>query len=202
MTRKAVALTVVAGFVMSSMLLAREKELNVVLKWNPNEKQGKPVLDTTGGIFPLAIAGIVDKRDKGKQIGENTEKDTVPIYTSSDVPAFVRDHVVSQLKIIGIEVTAAETGDRVLKSELIDFWVAEGNRYQGSVRLRISIVDSKGKELWSGAVGGSSNNFGRSLKPDNYTESISDCIQDLASTLVSTPAFREAIAKTPKPSAR
>jgi hypothetical protein len=37
-----------------------------------------------------------------------------------------------------------------------------------------------GKELWSAVVVGTSDRFGRSLKPDNYTESVSNAIQDIA----------------------
>jgi hypothetical protein len=39
---------------------------------------------------------------------------------------------------IGLDVKAADTGDRVLRSELSEFWVAEGSRYNGSVRRRSS----------------------------------------------------------------
>lgn len=198
MRRVSISLILAVGFVVSPMLLARVKELNVVLRWNPNGKQAMPALDTTGGIYPLVIPGVIDKRDKGKQIGENTEdKVAVPVYTSSDVPGYVRDHLTAQLKAIGLDVRAADSGDRVLQFELVEFWVAEGKRYRGSVRMKVSITDSSGKELWSALVGGMSDNFGRSLKPDNYTESVSDAMQDLAAKLVSAPGFRPAIAKTP-----
>ena len=186
------------GIVMSGTTFAKDKELNIVLKWNPNEKQSTPVLDTTGGIYSVAIPALVDKRDKGKQVGENNEgKDIVPVYTMSDVPAFVKEHLVAQLKTIGLDVTAADRGDRVLKSELIEFWVSEGKRYHGSIGLRVSLTDSGGKELWSAVVNGSSDNFGRSLKPDNYNESLSDGVQDLAAKLASASGFRAAIAKKP-----
>lgn len=181
----------------ASATLAAPKELNIVLKWNPNEKQAMPALDITGGVYAVAIAPTIDKRDKGSQIGENTEgKVAVPVNTSSDVAAFVREHLVAQIKSIGLEVQAADAGDRVLRSELVECWVAESKRYNGSVRLRVSIADASGKELWSALVGGTSDNFGRSLKPDNYTESISNSIEALAANLVSAAGFRAAIAKT------
>jgi hypothetical protein len=184
------------GIVMSGTSFAKDKELNIVLKWSPNEKQSMPVLDTTGGILPVALPPMVDKRDKGKQIGENNEgKDIVPVYTMSDVPAFVRERVTAQLKTIGLDVTAADRGDRVLKSELTEFWVSEGKRYHGSIGLRVSLTDAGGKELWSAVLNGSSDNFGRSLKAENYNESLSDAIQDLAAKLAGAPGFRAAIAK-------
>ena len=45
---------------------------------------------STGGIFSLAIPAIVDKREKGKQVGENNEgKAVVPVYTTfAGAPGF------------------------------------------------------------------------------------------------------------------
>jgi len=192
--KRTVVFPVVLALAVSATLAA--KDLNIVLKWNPNEKQSMPVLETTGGIFSLAIPAIVDKRDKGKQVGENNEgKQVVPVYTTSDVPAFVREHLTAQLKTIGLDVAASESGERVLKAELGEFWVAEGKRYHGSIGLKVSVTEASGKELWSALLNGSSDNFGRSLKPDNYTESISDAVQDLAAKLAGSPGFRAALAK-------
>ena len=196
MTRACITALLMIGTIASAMFAA-PTELTIVLKWNPNNKQSMPAVDVTGGIYAVAIAPSVDKRDKGNQIGENTEgKVAVPVNTSSDVPAFVREHLVAQIKSIGLDVKAADAGDRVLHSELVECWVAESKRYNGSVRLRVSITDASGKELWSALVGGTSDNFGRSLKPDNYTESISNSIEALAANLVSAAGFRAAIAKT------
>src|SRR5262245_51820564 len=150
MKRIYVSLMVLAGFVVSSALFARVKELTVVLKWNANDKQPMPAFDTTGGLHPRATAVAPNGRDRGKQICENTEhKDAVPVYTSSDVPAYVREHVARQLKTIGLDVSSTDEGARVLRSQLIEFWVAEGNRYRGSVRLKVTVTDPDGKELWS-----------------------------------------------------
>ena len=196
--RHMIVLAILLGFVVPDVLNARPKTLTVVLKWNPNEKQVIPVFEITGGIHKLSIGEIADKRDKGTQIGMNTEeKIVVPVTTTSDIAGFVREHVAAQLKAIGLEAQSADSGDRVLRCELIEFWVAEGERYLGSVRLKVTVADSDGAELWSALVGGASNHFGRSLKPDNYTESVSNATQDLAAHLVSAPGFREALAKTP-----
>src|SRR6478736_7237389 len=135
---KAITLTLLGVLVLSSALLARSTELNVTLKWNPNEKQAIPPLDSTGGLYPLTVTAVADKRDKGKQIGENVEgKMPVPVLTDSDIAGFVREHVTGQLKAIGVDVRNDDSGERILKSELTELWVAEGNRYRGSVRLKV-----------------------------------------------------------------
>ena len=196
MTRTRITALLMIG-TLASATLAAPKELTIVLKWNPNNKQSMPALDVTGGLYAVAIAPSIDKRDKGNQVGENTEgKVAVPVNTSSDVPAFVREHLLAQLKSIGLEVNAADSGDRILRSELVECWVAETSRYKNSVRMKVTVADAAGKELWSALVGGTSDNFGRSLKPDNYTESISNSIQALTANLVSAAGFRTAIAKT------
>ncbi len=184
--------------VLTTIAIAAPKELIVVLKWNPNVKLPMPTLDMTGGLFSFSVAPVIDKRDKGTQIGENVEgKVPVPVYTKSDVPAFIGEHLAAQLKRIGLDVQAGETGQRVLRPELVEFWVSEGNHYNASVRVKVTITDTRGKELWTGMVGGGSDNFGRSLKPDNYTEAYSNSIQELAAKLVSAPGFRASIAKVP-----
>ena len=196
--KRTIAVALTAALASTSALGARSKELTVILKWNPNEKPSIPVLETTGGVRSLTIAAVVDRRDKGKQIGENLEgKVPVPVVTQSDVAGYVREHLAGQLKAIGIDLSDGEGGDRILKSELIELWVAEEKRYRGSLRMKVTISDSNGKEIWSALVGGSSDNFGRSLKPDNYTESVSDALQDLVAKLVAAPGFRSAMVKTP-----
>jgi hypothetical protein len=197
MRRACTGIVCAAAILMSDVFVAKTKELTIVLKWNPNEKVSIPVLETTGGLYPLTVAPIVDKRDKGKQVGENTEdKVPVPVYTNSDIPAFVAQHLADRLTIAGLEVKLGESGDRVLRSELQEFWVAERDRYRGTVRLRVGLTDSVGKELWSAVVVGTSDRFGRSLKPDNYTESVSNAIQEMAAKLISASGFRPAVAKT------
>jgi len=178
-------------------LLARVKALTIVLKWNPNQKPSMPAIDMTGGLYSLTIAPIADKRDKAKQVGENTEKrDVVPVYTNSDVPTWVAEQLTRQVKTAGFDVKSADSGQRVLKSELTEFWVNEGNLYLGSIRLKVTITDPSGKELWTSMVDGSSDNFERSLKPDNYTEAFSNAMQGLAAKLVGAPRFPQAIGKT------
>jgi len=197
MRRACTGIVCAAAILTSDVFVAKTKELTVVLKWNPNEKVSIPVLETTGGLYPLTLAPIVDKRDKGKQVGENTEdKVPVPVYTNSDIPAFVAQHLADRLTIAGLEVKLGDSGDRVLRSELQEFWVAERDRYRGTVRLKVSVTDSGGKELWSAVLVGTSDRFGRSLKPDNYTESVSNAIQEMAAKLISASGFRPAVAKT------
>lgn len=174
---------------------ARPKTLAIVLRWNPNEKQVIPTFEVPE-TQPFVIESFADARERPDQIGENIEKKIkVPVTTTSNVAAFVRDNLVRQLKVIGLDVRTAGDAQVVLRAELTDFWVSESDHYNGLIRLRVTALDALGRELWSGMAAGTSGNFGRSLKPDNYTEAFSNCLQDLAAKLAGAPGFQHVIAK-------
>ena len=170
------------------------KPLSVDLKWTPNsDTLAPPALDLTGGVYSLQIEKLVDKREKGNQIGENTEKkDVVPIITPSDVALFVTDMVIAQSKKTGIQIVG-NGGDRVLKGELMEFWAQEAKNYTGSVRVKFMLVGTDGKEIWTGVVSGAGGNFGRSLKPLNYTETFTNALSDLIRNLYVQPGFASAL---------
>ena len=123
------------------------------------------------------------------------EKLAVPVYTKSNVAMFVHDSLVTQLKRIGFDVAPGESSDLTLRPDILEFWVSEKDHYDASVRVSVKLTDRAGKELWSGVLAGTSNNFGRSLKADNYTEAFSNAILELTGKLASAPGFHEAIAK-------
>lgn len=135
-----------------------------MLRWNPSEKQVIPALVFAESLL-FVVEGVADARERIDQIGENVEEKTaVPVTTTSNVAAFVRDGVVRQLKVIGLDVRTAGGTQVVLRAELTDFWVSESDHYNGLVRLRVTAFDA-GQEVWSGMAAGTSGNFGRSLKP-------------------------------------
>lgn len=178
-------------------LSARPKALDVPLKWTPNQKVSLPAFDVTGGLQTVTPAPIADKREKSKsQIGENTEeKQVVPITTRSDVPQFVADAVSMHLKALGIELKA-EGADRIVTMELLEFWVTESDTYQGQVRVKFSVTDAGGQELWGAVVNGAGENWGRSLKPINYTETLSNALQDLMVKLAGQDGFSRVVKKS------
>jgi hypothetical protein len=194
--KTAFVIAATAAVLVTAETSARVKELWIVLKWNPNVKPATTALDTTGGLRSFAVAPPEDRRDKGEQVGENVEqKVAVPVYTKSNVPAFVRDNLTAQLKRTGFNVEAGESSELTLRSEIVEFWVSEKDHYDASVRLHMTLTDATGKALWSGVLAGTSNNFGRSLKADNYNEAFSNSILELAGRLAGSPGLREALAK-------
>ena len=90
-----------------------------------------PVLDTTGGIYAVAVPAIVDKRDKGKQVGENNEgKDIVPVYScrmfrasSGTISRHASDHRVGCHR--------GRPRRQGAQIELVEFWVSEESAITG-----------------------------------------------------------------------
>jgi hypothetical protein len=171
--------------------IAAAKSLSIELKWTPNkETPALPAFEMTGGVYSLQIDQLVHKRDKGNQIGENSEKkEVVPVVTASSVARFVTDALVAQSKKLGLEIKSSG-GERVLKGKSLEFWVQETTSYVGTVRVKFMLVGADGAELWTAVVAGSGGNFGRSLKPINYTETFTNALSDLARSLYTQSGSR------------
>ena len=53
--------------------------------------------------------------------------------------------------------------------------------------------DAAGKVLWRGALLGENNRFGRSLKPENYRETLTDATQSMINRMFEDANFQMAI---------
>jgi len=169
---------------------AQGKVLNVPLRWTPKESPDIPAVDLTGVVASLKVDPMQDKREDSSVIGENPEKKPpVRVVTTTDVAGFVRDHLVTQLKNLGFSVSGT-SGDRTLQSELLQFWVRDTGSYEATIRVKLTVRDASGTELWTGVVSGKGGNWGRQLKVDNYNETISDAVLDLVANLAKASEFR------------
>lgn len=196
---RAAALIVALALALTLAPSAAQKSLFVPLRWSLNvhgdHPTALPSLDTTGGMRTLRVERVVDKRGKDREIGENTDKKPpVSIVTDSDVAAFVSDALVRQFRSAGLTLVA-DRPDLVLSLDLVEFWATETSSYHASVRVRARLSDAGGKELWSGIVGGVGENWGRSLKVDNYNETYSNAVFDLAVSLISQGGFQGKLKK-------
>ncbi len=179
---------------------AKPKSLTMPLHWSLNVKgdhpESLPTLETTGGLHTLKVEMIADKRSKGRQLGENREDDdeVIPVFTDSNVAEFVRDNLTTQLQHAGVDVVD-DGADRILTLELIELWVVETSSYRTDVRLRARLTDRKGAEIWSAVVNGVGENWGRSLKEDNYNEAFSNAIFEAAVHLLEADGFKKGLKK-------
>lgn len=197
MLGRLLAATLVASFT-AGVLEAqpKPKTLVVPLAWTPKEAPALPVVDLTGGVRPFKILPLADARENRDAIGENPEKKPpVTVVTSSDVTKFVSDNLSRELKQLGLEVSGSET-DRVLSGQLLQFWIKDTGSYDATLRVKLTMRDGAGTELWTGLATGRGENWGRQLKPINYTEAMTTAVLDLVANLVKTPEFMRTLKKS------
>jgi hypothetical protein len=169
---------------------------NIPLVWKPTDSLGTvgplnlsgPVISTALHIDPL-----VDTRNNPSLIAENHENTdrVLPVTTSGDVAAFVTDHVKDTLHLGGLHVVDGP-GDLTLSGEIRQYFVTETSTYHSELSLVLHLKDAHGKEVWSGAVAGGAERFGRSYKAENYYETLSDAVIRATYNLLSNPGFTDA----------
>ena len=142
---------------------------------------------------PLHVDTFVDTRINPSLIAENREKPEkpLPVTTSSDVAAFVTEHVKDTLHAAGLNVVDGP-GALTLSGEIRQFFVTETSTYHSELSLVLHLKDAHGKEIWSGAAAGSTQRFGRSYTAENYYETLSDAVLRATQNLLSNAAFKDA----------
>jgi hypothetical protein len=177
---------------------AADQLQNIPLKWTPKESiASMGTLDLSGALLTtkIRVDTFTDTRTDTASVGENREKSQPrPVTTSSDVPAFVAEHMKEAMRGLGLSVVDSD-GDVSLSADVRQFFVTETNTYQGNVSLLVHLKNAAGQEIWSGVVLGSAEHFGRSYKADNYDETFSDMVLHATYNLLANPAFHEALAK-------
>jgi hypothetical protein len=184
----------------SRVLAAAEKLMTVPMKWTPNDPPPTvaPIDLTGGGVYPLRIDPVVDRREKGRVIGEHPDgkNKTIPVVTNDDVGVFLTAQVKALLSRFGVEQTSDPSASRIMRLEVVDFWVIDAGHYQATTRMKTALVDGADREIWSAIVTGTGENGGRSLKLINYQEVLSNAIQSFVGNLLQADAFRKALKKT------
>jgi hypothetical protein len=169
---------------------------NIPLVWKPTDALGAlGPLNLSGSVISTALHVdlLVDTRANPSLVAENHEKEdrVLPVTTSSDVAAFVTDHLKDTLRQAGLNVVDGP-GALTLSGEIRQYFVTETSTYQSQLSLVVHLKDAQGKEVWSGAVAGSTERFGRSYKAENYYETLSDAVIRATHNMLSNPAFTDA----------
>lgn len=179
--------------------LAKKKQSleDIPLVWSPTTEMGEVgAVDLTGLTdLTIAVGALEDSREEPELIGENREdqdKGTVlKVTTSDNVAEFVAAQMKTVIGDLGLEV-ADEGADVTISGEVKKFFCVEENVYQAEVLLKIKVVSGE-ETLWAGVAGGSSKRFGRSMKAENYQETLSDSLLDAVVNLFQVDKFREAL---------
>ena len=93
------------------------------------------------------------------------------------------------MKEAGLPISdKVEGANIVLTGEILRYGVTETQTYKGELRLLLEI-HSGDKSVWKGVVVGRASRFGRSYKPDNYQEVLSDVVVEAVSRMLSDQTF-------------
>lgn len=179
-------------------LISFQLTYNPTSKADPSKTAGLPQLPPGTTVF---IAQIVDKRQvqNGALLGASAESSPeVPVYNApgGQMPTeFVRNVLARELALLGFVVTADPVAaTHTMQLQLDQFWIAEGNVYQGTVAGQAWLIDRTGTTRWQGPFTGKSSRWGRSRNSGNYIEAISDATLDSANNLATNAEFRAAFA--------
>ena len=169
---------------------ARPNELSVPIVYSPKADLSELL---KAGPLPfgssLAVAAIEDGRQGPPDyLGENREESTpVRVRCQGPVAPLVARAVSDVATKAGVRVDAGATLS--LAGRLEELEVVESSRYHGSARISFELRDASGAIVWSGQAEGKAERFGRSLKPENYNETLSDTLLSAAAALFSNPEF-------------
>jgi len=186
--------TILTALLLSVSLVASSKTKlleHIPLQWRPTSDLRLGTAQMTAS--PVTIAAFTDGRDNKEVIGENREdSEPKPVTTSDDVGAFVSTHVRQLFNQAGIKTVDSNAGVTI-QGEVKRFFVREGDTYKSDVAIHITVLDQSGKSLWNGLASGEATRFGRSYKPENYYEVLSDAVVNTVSSMLQAAEFQKAI---------
>jgi Uncharacterized lipoprotein len=192
------AAAILGALLVNGAVFAAAGLQNIPLQWKPTSSFSQMgTIDLSGGTIATKIHfdPLVDTRQNPTLVAENREKAEVrQVTTSSEVAAFVTDHLKDTMRSAGLSVVDA-AADVTVSGEIRKFFVAEDSTYNGEISLMIHVKDAAGKELWAGVINGDATRFGRSYKAENYFEVMSDMLLRATYNLLATDGFRAALTK-------
>ena len=187
----ALALSIVA----TAFLMAQVAPLHLRFAYDggTDPEKPKPAGQT------LAIGTITDARslEDPMQVGECQAigPSATPVTSLTPVPEFVKQAL--QVSLAKWKVNVSPEADRVLRCEVLQFWVLEKQRFAANVRLRFVLEDRNGTVLFDRALANDDSTWGKTCSEKNYIQVLSLATQRAIVDLFNNREFREALARTP-----
>jgi len=177
--------------------------MTIPLAWAPTDASTLPIGATAAFKDQrVAVNPVVDSRENKADIGKNIEekidrqqKPEWAVSTNTDLGSFLTDRLLAVLQANGIATVTSEP-TRVIRIEILRYYVVEGESYKADVGFRATIEDGQGRQIWSGLADGASNRFGRSYSPENYNEALSNAFLEALKQLMQNPEMLKAVGAT------
>jgi hypothetical protein len=143
----------------------------------------------------LAIGTVTDVRslEDPMRVGEcqAVGPEATPVLSLTPVPDFVTQAL--QASLAKWKVNVSPEADRVLRCEVLQFWVLEKSRFAANVRFRFVLEDRAGAVLFQGEVANDDSTWGKTCSEKNYIQVLSLATQRAFVDLFNNKEFRAAL---------
>jgi len=163
---------------------------NLPMRWRGVDEMPRATGSVSRAFAAASVSfGLRDLRTDPTAVGVYEESGFV-VRTTDNVGQYCSDRLGEILVHAGARFTPQPSA--ALEAELIDYQVAEGGTFAGTVRLR-AIVHRGAGEPWSKTYVGTSKRWGRTHSPENFQEALSNALADVAQKLLNDDDFATAL---------
>jgi hypothetical protein len=167
---------------------------NLPLAWRGNDGSPKPSASVARSFAAMPLEfGLRDVRPDPSAVG-TYEGSGFVVRTTDNVAQYCSSRLGDMLARAGARL--AEPPKAALEAELIEYTVVESETYTGLVRLR-AILRRGATEAWSKTYVGKSKRWGRTHRPENFNDALSNALADAATQLVQDEEFARALVGDP-----
>jgi hypothetical protein len=144
----------------------------------------------------IEIGEFTDGRAGDRAVVGTYEDDGFKVRTNGDVRAFW----AGQLRILleGAGVKFGSPAEARLDARLLEFSCIEGNTFNATVRMAITVTRHEGGQ-WSKTYTGEGKRWGRTHNPENFDEALSNALAEATRKAVQDEEFAAALVGPPKP---
>ena len=164
--------------------------MNLPLRWQGVEKAPAPSPSVAAALSasPLAFA-LRDLRESPQAVGRYAG-DGFVVQTTDSVGQYCTDKLGAILVSAGARLEPG--APTMLEVELLDYFVIEGGRFEGTVRLRATLKRSGG-EVWTKTFAGTNKRWGRTHNPENFNEALSNSLAEAIQQLLKDEEFARSL---------
>lgn len=139
----------------------------------------------------LEVGEFKDGRAGDKDVVGRYEDDGFIVRTKGDVRAFWAGRLRVMLESSGARLGAP--GIARFDAELLDFDCVEGNTFNATVRMRVTVTRHDTSQPWSKVYEGKGKRWGRTHNPDNFDEALSIALYEMTRKMVQDEEFASAV---------
>jgi len=188
-----ISLTLIAGCVQGSV-----EPLTVPLQYQTMASVAEfPTFPDCAAVSDVVVIDSRDDPVLGDRANEGKDAAPMPVTTSSDVSAWIRDGAFEGLKASGISLGRSEAP--VLRFEVVRIRTFENvyrrAGYEGQISLSAEIVSpaERGTVCLLRQSNGSAGNYGYAGSAENYQETLNHALDRALIALLDNPDIRRAL---------